>query len=413
MLKTDSNTEIFDKVMAYNSGREPERLAMKLALMAKDPFTFMRGSCHLFYEDHHAELNKLASPAAWVCGDLHLENFGSYKGDNGLTYFDLNDFDECALAPCLWEVTRLLTSLIVAAKSLQLSQTQSEKMLNEMLDRYALTLASGKAKWIERKTAKGMVSQLLDSLSKRSQKDFINSRSELKAGKRKLIIDGKRTLKLNKNDKIAALELFKKVMPRTAKSEFYQPLDIARRVAGTGSLGVERYIILVAGDPDEIKPRLIDMKQINASALVPYLSLKQPKWNSQAERVSMIQGRSQAIAPALLKPVSFDNTAYLVKELQPSQDRLDLSLWQGNLTRLDNVFETMAEVVAWSHLRNAGFYNAAKPEALMQFGEHYNNWRDDVLKLAKTAAEINQQHWVAYKNSYAKTQNKIAVTKNI
>ena len=149
-------------------------------------------------------------------------------------------------------------------------------------------------------------------------------------------------------------------MPNTEKGDFYQPLDIARRVAGTGSLGVERFIVLVAGEKGEHKPRLIDMKQVNTSALTPYLTLKQPKWKNQAERVATIQARSQAIAPALLKPVAADNKAYLIKELQPSQDRLDLIQWQGNLTRLDNVFETMAEVVAWSHLRNAGFYNAAK-----------------------------------------------------
>ena len=64
----------------------------------------------------------------------------------------------------------------------------------------------------------------------------------------------------------------------------------------------------------------------------------------------------------------------------------------------------MAEVVAWSHLRNAGFQNAAKPELLMQLGADYSKWRDAVLKLAKTAAEINQQHWVAYKCRYLKTQ---------
>ena len=39
------------------------------------------------------------SPVCWICGDLHIENFGSYKGDNRLVYFDLNDFDESILAP--------------------------------------------------------------------------------------------------------------------------------------------------------------------------------------------------------------------------------------------------------------------------------------------------------------------------
>lgn len=394
------NSEVYDKILAYNAGRDPLRLNIKLAKMAKDPFSFLRGSCHLFYEGVHHELNAINSPATWICGDLHLENFGSYKGDNGLAYFDINDFDECALAPCLWELTRLLTSLIVAEKKLQINQLQSNNMLYDMLERYAQTLASGKPKWVERKTAKGMVSNLLESLSKRSYKDFINSRSELRTGKRRLIIDEKRVLKLSKKEKEAALRIFKNIMPNTENGEFYYPLDIARRVAGTGSLGLERYVILVLGEKSENKPRLIDIKQMNASALTPYLSLKQPKWQNQAVRVATIQARAQAIAPALLKPVHFEQKAYLIKELQPSQDRLDLSQWQGNLIRLDNVFETMAEVVAWSHLRNAGFNQAAKPETFMKFGEDYPNWREAVQNIAKRAAEINHQQWVEFKCTY-------------
>ena len=81
----------------YNAGRDPERLRRKLALIAADPFAFMRGTCHLFY----AGLSALpaapvlrAAPRVWICGDLHLENFGTFKGDNRLVYFDLNDFDE-------------------------------------------------------------------------------------------------------------------------------------------------------------------------------------------------------------------------------------------------------------------------------------------------------------------------------
>ena len=60
---------------------------------------FLRGSAHLF----HARLKRgvfKPAPVAWCCGDMHLENFGSYHGDNGLAYFDINDFDEAALAPC-------------------------------------------------------------------------------------------------------------------------------------------------------------------------------------------------------------------------------------------------------------------------------------------------------------------------
>ncbi len=44
-----------------------------------------------FYEDLQ-DVPLPQSPNTWICGDLHLENFGSYKANNKLVYFDLNDF---------------------------------------------------------------------------------------------------------------------------------------------------------------------------------------------------------------------------------------------------------------------------------------------------------------------------------
>ena len=49
-----------------------------------------------------------------------------------------------------------------------------------------------------------------------------------------------------------------------------------------------------------------------------------------------------------------------------------------------------------------GFYGAAKPEDLMKFGADYKSWRDEILNIAKKAAEINQQQWVEYKSAYTK-----------
>lgn len=88
------------RLAAYNRGRDPERLALKYAKMRQSPFIFLRGACHLFYDAIPPIDALIHAPLAWACGDLHFENFGSYKGDNRLVYFDINDFDEAALARC-------------------------------------------------------------------------------------------------------------------------------------------------------------------------------------------------------------------------------------------------------------------------------------------------------------------------
>src|SRR5262249_1643840 len=109
--------QVHKRILKFNAERDPQLLARKYARLAQDPFLFLRGTCHLFFEDWRGGRELDGAPVAWICGDLHLENFGSYKGDNRLSYFDINDFDEAALAPCTWEAARLLVSVHVAAHS--------------------------------------------------------------------------------------------------------------------------------------------------------------------------------------------------------------------------------------------------------------------------------------------------------
>src|SRR5215471_17603703 len=114
---------VVDRIEEFNRGREPERLALKYRAMATGPFSFFRGTAHLFFEDWPRRAPWNRAPLGWISGDLHLENFGSFLGDNGLVYFDLNDFDEAALAPVTWETGRLLTSAYLAARELQIELT--------------------------------------------------------------------------------------------------------------------------------------------------------------------------------------------------------------------------------------------------------------------------------------------------
>ena len=99
---------ILSRIKKYHRGREPERLAIKYQKLAVDPFAFFRGTPNLFYEDWQSgSAAALKTPLVWLCGDLHLENFGSYRGDNRCTYFDVNDFDECLLSPVSLERNRI------------------------------------------------------------------------------------------------------------------------------------------------------------------------------------------------------------------------------------------------------------------------------------------------------------------
>ncbi len=122
--------------------------------MRENSFRFLRGSCHLFYEDiQHYGLPE--SPNTWLCGDLHLENFGSFKGKDREVYFDINDFDEGILGPCLFELSRLLVSVILACREAGYKKKYTELLLTTLVDAYTGTLQTGKPITVENGTAKG------------------------------------------------------------------------------------------------------------------------------------------------------------------------------------------------------------------------------------------------------------------
>src|SRR6478672_12301934 len=124
------------RIEHFNKGRIQELLKLKYELMSENVFRFYRGSCHLFYEDMPKKSFILKAPLVWACGDLHLENFGSFRGDDALAHFDLNDFDEGALAKATWELSRFVAGIFVAAPSLELTGAQAESLAAKFLDAY-------------------------------------------------------------------------------------------------------------------------------------------------------------------------------------------------------------------------------------------------------------------------------------
>jgi len=144
-------------------------------------------------------------------------------------------------------------------------------------------------------------------------------------------------------------------------------IDVARRIAGTGSLGLERYTILVNGRGTPSGHFLLDLKFAPVSALARYVRTKQPRWDNEAVRVVAVQRRMQAIAPALLQATTVGSRAYVLRELMPTQDKLDLDAWDGRMTGLDLLARDLGFVVAWSELCSAGRDGSATIDELISF----------------------------------------------
>lgn len=74
-----------------------------------------------------------------------------------------------------------------------------------------------------------------------------------------------------------------------------------------------------------------------------------------------------------------------MRELQPTQDKIELTDGKIGVDRLEKLIETMAEVTAFAHLHGSGKLGAAIAQDLIDFGEKVD-WQQDVLIYANNYA---------------------------
>src|SRR5437879_1996482 len=130
-----------------------------------------------------------------------MENFASHKDDNRLVYFDINYFDESALAPCTWDLAPLLAGIFVSAREHRVGHDDARDLAANCLGRYAAALAGGRISWVERETAQGLVKKLLEERQARSRKRFLGDWTHVRDGRRKLKIDRPDTYPVSVGDR--------------------------------------------------------------------------------------------------------------------------------------------------------------------------------------------------------------------
>jgi uncharacterized protein (DUF2252 family) len=82
--------------------------------MLESPFAFFRGTAAI--QAHDLKSTPSAGIIVQSCGDCHLANFGVFASPERTLIFDINDFDETLPAPFEWDVKRLATSFVLAAR---------------------------------------------------------------------------------------------------------------------------------------------------------------------------------------------------------------------------------------------------------------------------------------------------------
>jgi uncharacterized protein (DUF2252 family) len=92
-----------------------EHLVAKHKKMAESPFEFLRATYWRFAETILTEYPGLKSaPQALAVGDIHVENFGTWRDGDGRLVWGVNDYDEAARMPYVLDIVRLAASAALA-----------------------------------------------------------------------------------------------------------------------------------------------------------------------------------------------------------------------------------------------------------------------------------------------------------
>ncbi|NBV25226.1 MAG: DUF2252 domain-containing protein [Proteobacteria bacterium] len=90
-------------------------LSVKHELMAGDAFSFLRATFYRWAQIFSALCPELAAaPTVLAVGDLHVENYGTWRDAEGRLVWGINDFDEAFPLPYTLDLVRLATSARLA-----------------------------------------------------------------------------------------------------------------------------------------------------------------------------------------------------------------------------------------------------------------------------------------------------------
>src|SRR6516165_11106848 len=120
-------------------------LRLKHLRMAESPFVFLRGTFYRWLQLWPVVCDSLVdAPRVLAVGDVHVENFGTWRDAEGRLVWGINDVDEACELPYTNDLVRLSTSAILAKRHGHFQLTVRD-LADAILDGYASALEYGGA----------------------------------------------------------------------------------------------------------------------------------------------------------------------------------------------------------------------------------------------------------------------------
>jgi uncharacterized protein (DUF2252 family) len=388
-------------------GRVPQLVTLKYERMMASPFGFFRGAVPIMA----ADLATLPNTGIinQLCGDAHVLNLGAFAAPDGRLVFDINDFDETIRAPFEWDLKRLATSLVLAGRGLGAKKSLCEEAVffctaryRRLIEAFArmpvteiaryqvhrlqrITPVSKALLQAERSTPLHALEKLTEPPKTPGAKRLFKEQKPLltrvSAGQRRAVL--------------ASLVAYNETLQPERKHFFaqYQPIDVAFKVVGTGSVGLRDYVVYFEGNGAG-DPLFLQIKEQPGSAYAPYLG---PDGQAvhQGHRVVNGQRALQFQSDPFLGWTTIANRDYEVRQLNDHKGSISVDDLAGQ--GLLDYAEMCGELLARGHARSgdacvlagylgngANFDEAISAFAVLYADQTEKDWEE--LKRAKKPA---------------------------
>jgi len=274
-----------------NKGRLENLVPVRHGRMLQSAFAYFRGTA-----DIHA-YDLAGTPTSGInvqcCGDCHLVNFGGFATPERTLVFDINDFDETLPGPFEWDIKRLAASFIVAARWRGFPANKERALAGEVVKSYRESMkAQAGTPILETWYDKVTVEHMLAIFGKDSKYEALLKEEVAQASKQTSEhVFHKLTTPINGLPRIVDqppllyhpregdlregvvkdfLKSYRESLEQQRREllDRFQPVDVAVKVVGVGSVGTQCYIVLLLAAPND--PLFLQVKEARTSVLARY-----------------------------------------------------------------------------------------------------------------------------------------------
>ena len=332
-------------------------LALKHRLMAAAPFPFLRATFYRWMQVWPEACPELAqAPQLLAVGDLHVENFGTWRDTEGRLVWGINDFDEAYRLPYTIDLVRLATSALVAIREEALS-IEPDRACAAILRGYREALEAGGHPYVLEEHHPA-----LRALAYAEERDPERFWAKITHGK---------TVR----------------PPSTISRRLVRGLPagsrlvrFVHRVAGLGSLGRPRYVALVDCHGSWLGRE--------AKAALPSAAA----WAAKASRPRILSGQLMDCAVRAPDPFTTIEDGWVLRRIGPHCSRIELDDFPKRADEL-RILRAMGRETANVHLASPD----AIPAVRHDLEKRGSKW---VRSAARTMADAMLKEWKDWRRAF-------------